>query len=340
MTKTLFWKFFYGKWKQKKSTLSPGYSILLPVPGDLPLFLEIALEVCRRQKLDQCAEILVIPDHLTNTCLASFQKAQNNWSEGHLKLVKLPPLDNFLVKFLNNPGHNHWLQIIRGMDQIKTQYAILHDADLFLLSPTVLEDLFNHCVKDEKVCLGVSPVWDSWFREHGYSHVVATWEQVINVSWFRSFAPWEHHGQTVEINGKEKVFDTSLWPQIRTPSQEIGRINIDHLFVHFNYVISTYRWFQKSRGSFEDQFFRLLLIRLLENAYKTPPIPSIPSIEELAKGAKSSNSCVTYLQPETLKNYPEFRAKLKGLIENPLLDEEKRKSLSKDMEFFSRCTNF
>ncbi len=133
MNKAYFWKLFYSKWQpHDRGTSIPGYTLLLPVPGDLPFFLNMAVQVCANQNLDHMFETLVIPDNFNSEIYNVFLECQRRWPQMNLRLVKLHSFDSWIVKKMNNPGHNHWLQLIRGIDEAKTSHVILHDADLFI----------------------------------------------------------------------------------------------------------------------------------------------------------------------------------------------------------------
>ncbi len=43
LRKATLWKWLYAHWSQPVTRPVPGYTILLLVPGDLPVFLKIAL---------------------------------------------------------------------------------------------------------------------------------------------------------------------------------------------------------------------------------------------------------------------------------------------------------
>ncbi|HEY0007847.1 MAG TPA: hypothetical protein VGB55_03900, partial [Tepidisphaeraceae bacterium] len=117
--------------------------------------------------------------------------------------------------------------------------------------------------------------------------------------------------------------------QVKTPPAEIGKhIGADKSFVHFNYVIGTYRWFQRSVSRFEDKNFRILLVRLLVDAYETSDWKyEAPLIPELADGITNPDARVIYRDPATHANYAEFRTKLQNLIDSDIVDEAKKQSL-------------
>lgn len=337
-TKGNFWKWSYTRWDKPIDKPIPGYTTLLPVPGDLPVFTRIALEVCSTQNLEHLVETLVIPDKLVPGFPELVKQWDSGFAIGSVRLLKPSPLEQLIVRFQNNPHTNHWLQLIRGANAVQTTHVLLHDADLFITEPNFMETHYETCVERHLACLGVNPVWDTWYQEQGINHLTATWEMIFDVSWLRSFKPWEHRGHDGFVNGKPHTFDTTLWPQCQTQPDQIARHQQEWGFIHFNYVICTYRWFQQRKGSFEDENFRILLIRLLIDAYDQSGWHyDVPSLDELIKGIKDKSNCVTYLQEQTRQQYAEFRSKLQQLIDSGLLDDQKALVLSNEVSRFDRA---
>ncbi|MEA5571257.1 hypothetical protein [Calothrix sp. UHCC 0171] len=332
-----FWKWLYSDWEASIDKPIPGYTILLPVPGDLPVFLKIALEICCQQKSDNLVETIVIPDQ----SLPGFKELLQEWAKDYsispIRLVKPKLLEELIFSVKKNPHHNYASQVIRGINATQSTHALLHDADLFITNNTFLNIHYQKCNNSHLACLGVSPVWDNWYNEQGIYHLNATWELIFNIQWARSFKPWEHRGHDNEINGKAHTFDVTLFPQCKTDPKFIDRHQEEWGFVHFNYVICTYRWFQKSKVSFEDESFRILLIRLLINAFDTSAWKyDVPEVDELVKGINDASNCVTYMQQKTRENYGEFRSKLQTLIDSQILNDEKAEILSEGVRNFDR----
>jgi hypothetical protein len=83
-----FWQKFYT-WGHRSDEVIPGYTIMLTVPGDLPVFTKIALEICSRQRSDHLVETLVIPDRLT----AELPELLEGWSKDYVTSpIRLVPL--------------------------------------------------------------------------------------------------------------------------------------------------------------------------------------------------------------------------------------------------------
>jgi hypothetical protein len=332
-----FWKWLYSRWEKSVNIPIPGYTILLPVPGDLPVFLKIALETCSTQKTDGLVETIVLPDRVVPGFAELLQEWQTKYFLSEILLINPKPLEQLISRYRNNPHNNHWLQLIRGINATRSTYALLHDADLFITEDVFMKTHYQNCTERNLACLGVSPVWDTWYKEQGLNHLTATWEMMFSLDWARSFSPWEHRGHDGEIAGQIHTFDTTLYTQCQTAPERISYDEKEWGFIHFNYVICTYRWFQKSKGSFEDECFRILLIRSLINAFdKSGWKYDVPELDQLVKGITDKSNCVTYTQQKTRGNYAEFRSKLQTLIDSQLLNEERVTILIESVSDFDR----
>jgi hypothetical protein len=309
---------------------------MLLLPGDLPVFTHIAMQVCAAQDGEGLFETLIIPDKLTSEFRTSLEQELARWPHGGVRLTPLRPLEQWVATRLRNPHTNCWLQMLRGVENTRTRYALWHDADAFLENPHFLKTHYMECKIGGLACLGVSPPWDTWFADQGYGHLVATWELMFDVDWLRTFRPWELRGRKGRLDGHEHIFDISYWAQCLTPPSRITRRVCDGDFVHFNYIISSYRWFQRSIGPFEDGGFCLLLIRLLIDAFdpgnKFPY--EVPALHELIAGLHDEGRRVTYRRPGTWSNYPRFRQKFEQLTSNPILTEGQRQLLLEGISFF------
>ena len=330
-------KWSYVEWDRTVKEPLEGYTILLPVPGDLPVFLKIALEVSSTQNPEGLVETLVIPDRKVSGFTELFNTWKDKFGVSAIRLINPSLVEQLIALYQNNPHNNHWLQIIRGVNATVSTHALLHDADLFITEDNFMKIHYQTCIKRGLACLGVSPVWDSWYLEQGIEHLAATWEIMFDVSWARRFQPWEHRGHKGIIHGKPHIFDTMLYPQCQTKPNKIDRHKQEWGFIHFNYVICTYRWFQQSKGPFEDNYFRILLIRLLIDAFD----PSgwsypVPTLEVLEKGITDKSNRVTYKDKDTAQHYPEFRSKLEKLMTSGIIDSKKSSILAKGVHCFDR----
>ncbi|MGH3029506.1 MAG: hypothetical protein ACRDNE_01835 [Gaiellaceae bacterium] len=330
--KTLFYKLSYSRWQRPRSAL-PGYSLLLPVPADLPVFLKVALSVCRAQERDHRVETIVIPDRRSPEFARLFRALRSEWDGEPLRVAQLGHLGTMLSRTVASAHTRHWLQIVHGINASRSTHALLHDADLFLSDPSFLRTHFEQGAG--RACFGVSDVWDDWYRENGFRHVVATWELLFDLSWATGFEPWVHRGHDDVLDGKAHTFDTMLLPQCLTGPELVGRRDDNQGFIHFNYVVCAYRSFQRRSGPFEDQGFSLLLIRLLVAAYEMSRwCHDLPSLPRLVAGLRDATAPVTYRAPETRAKYETFRSKLDALIASGLLPTKGVETVARSIEPF------
>ena len=335
----LLWKTLRSRWKATAGVRAAGYCALLPVPADLPVFLKIAMGTVNAQASDGLVETLVIPDRPTRSFQSAFEAAQSNWTNGPIRLVTLRPTERFITSHITSPHINHWLQIVNGLDACTATHALLHDADLFITDPNFLKSHYAAIVGKDLACVGVNPVWDDWYMQNNLGHVLATWELIFNVEWARSFKPWLHRGHHGTINGKAHEFDTMLLPQCLTEPARIQKRRGNWGFVHFNYVICTYRWFQENerrgRAAYIDEHWRILLIRLLVDAYEsTESEADVPVLSDLRDGLAGKSRRVNYTGKSAAEHYPEFRGKLEQLLTSGVLDESKAASIRRGIAPF------
>lgn len=318
-----YWQARFKKWPAPAKA-SPGYSLLVPVPGDLPVFLRLALAVCKGQQSQSRLETIVVPDIVTEQVRSIVAEASPTWP-GRLFLQPLPQPEKWMLPRLGDPGRNHALQLIAGVSACRSTHIVLHDADLFLLEPDLLDQRFELCQSKQLACLGISPVWDTWFEAHNVV-LAATWELCARVDWVRSFPPVEHMAHKNTLFGEEHVFDTTLYPQALTDQALVGVVPSDG-FVHFNYVISNYRKFVK-RGPepwFDSRFLVLFVSLLVElfdrerwGAYQ------LPRPEQLASYLGSDEAPLQYPGREGGGDYRRFRSLLGRALQGDWASDEDR----------------
>ncbi|MGY1604682.1 hypothetical protein [Geodermatophilus sp. SYSU D00815] len=322
--RSAFWRLRFARWGRRPAQ-RPGYTLLLPVPGDLPVFLDLALAVCRTQAAEHRLATLVIPDVPSEEVRRRVDEAAPTWP-GPLHLLPLPAVDRAVLPRLGDPGRNHGAQLIRGVHAATSTHVVLHDADLFLMDPRVHEDEYALARARDLDVLGVSPPWDPWYAARGRT-LAATWEQVARVDWLRAFPPHRHLGHDAVVGGERHTFDTTFWPQLHSdPARIAVGDGFEARIVHLNYVISTYRAYQRRSGPFHDDSFRLLLIRLFVDLFaREGDDYGLPDVEALAAGlgrAGDPERAVGYAA-EDGENYRRMRDKLQAVVRGPWSDPDR-----------------
>jgi hypothetical protein len=319
-----YWEARLRRWPRPKAA-TEGYSLLVPVPGDLPVFLRLALAVCRHQRSAYRVETIVVPDRLTKDIRDLVSEARVDWP-GELYLQPLPRPERWALPMLGNAGRNHAMQFISGVARSRATHVVLHDADLFLLARDQLDRQFEMCRDRRLACLGVSPAWDKWFAEHD-RRLAATWELCAQVKWVRAFMPALHMAHDDEFFGEQHTFDTTFYPQVLTDQSLIGVEPSDDI-VHFNYVISNYRGFTRRSGdSWLDRRFLLLLTSVFVELFDHERwrVYRLPSLSELADCVGEKTGPIRFPEAEAgAEDYRRFRALLGRALTGPWVADVQR----------------
>lgn len=337
----------YPRWPDTPR-LVEGYSVLMPLPGDLPVFLDLALAGFAKQDPTGHVETLVIPDRVTRAFVKAYHRSVGRAPWGPTRLIRIGPRGRALYQIRHGPWNddisasalsravrtsrlNCFLQSYYGAAAARSTHALLHDADLFLLDPGFLSKRYQRCSEWGLGWLGVERrlMWnrdrkrfEDWYEREGLGPVLSTWELMFDLRRLKSFPPWQMHGQSHRFRGTERDFDSMDYVQVRTPPEGRGLWEAPDDYAHFNWAISSYRLFQESAGQpFIDERFRILLIRLLSDAFGHGDAShQLPSAKELARGIDDDHARVTYRAAGIDENYQEFRREIGRVIASPLVD--------------------
>lgn len=330
--KRLWWPVRYARWGRRRPA-RPGYTLVIPVPGDLPVFTRLALAVCRLQDAADRVETLVVPDVDSPPVDGIVADAGRDWPDP-LRVLRLPPLERALLPRLADPGKNHAAQIVAAVTASRASHALLHDADLFMLAPDVHDSEYRYAAAHASAAVGVDGPWDPWFAAHG-RQLVATWEMCADIDWLRASRPSRLFGHDARLFGEVHTFDTTFWAQCHTHPSRLTVLPRPGEVVHFNYVISTYRRFQRSgAATFADTNLRLLLIRLFIDLFDPDGGGYVvPSRDELARGLTDPAAPVTYAAVDPAV-YGDFRGKLDGILRGDWVAPERRATAARYLDAF------
>lgn len=306
----LYWAARYRTWRASaEEQLSPGYTVLVPVPGDLPVFCRLALAACNSQRSSSRRATLVIPDAPSARVHRIVESWKGSWN-GELAEENIRGLERWLLPRMKNAGHNYAVQLITGISATKSSHVIFHDADLFPLHEVLFERQYERCRDRQLACLGLSPVWDEWFEAHGRK-LAATWDLFADVRWLRSFRPAEHISQDETLWGEAHSFDVTLLAQAKTRFDLIDVTSEPDDFIHFNYVIGTFRRWQRTKGEMIDDRFLVLLVHLLSEMFGEPTGGPKISVEQMGANLGRADLRLRHPDRESGRaNYEEFRTKL------------------------------
>ncbi len=336
--KRLLLQFLYPRWKRPAGSVRAGYSILLPMPSDLPVFYRIAMRVLGRQNLQNANDVIIVPDNPRRAFRDIVMRDRARSLAVPVVLAESSGLKRAVARVYNRPNHFHWSQIVCGIEHSGSSHALLHDADMFLLEQNFLNDHYAFSLQKGLKVLGISPAWDPWFSKNGYDHVTATWEMLATLEWVRSFPPILLHGHTNRIGGLTHTFDTTYYAQCLTDPPAVACRESGSGFIHFNWLISGYRWYVKRRKDYCDERFIIMLLRLLidefdsDHAYRY-----IPSWEEMSSHVPNGHGQLVFPSSETQgPAYESIREKIGALFSSSLVKKGGRNSINRKLEAFDK----
>ncbi len=339
--KDKIWEWGFARWSGS-SEWQPGYSVLLPVPSDLPVFFKLGIQTVQRQQAEHRREILVIPDAPAAAFRDIYQQVVATLAptmQAQIRLVEMSKKDQFFRRI--GDRKELFLQTINGAAQATSTHFLIHDADAFATSDDFFEQHYQQCISRNLSVIGVNPVWDEWYRQNNYGHLVATWEMMCSQTWIRQFAPFMHRGQVATLPPGDHSFDITCYTQCLSRPDEIGLFEGRAGFVHFNHVIRTYRLFtqaQQHGQTFVDEHFRLLLIRLLVDAFDAADQEhyNLPTLEDFQQSLSGDSSIVSLESDNCADKYRQFRAKMTELMASAYLSEAQRDWFDQVLHPFDR----
>jgi hypothetical protein len=184
-------------------------------------------------------------------------------------------------------------------------------------------------------------VWDGWYETHGLK-LAATWELVARVEWLRSFSPYQHIGHPDELFDESHVFDTTLFPQAVTDPNKVDHAGLSDEFVHFNYVITAYRFFQRHGPGYLDDRFLMLFISLMTDLLGAGKYGSaLPVPEKMVEALHASSPAIQFPAAAiATETYERFRLKLGQVLVAPWLPAASVTRIQPIIEEFDRHYGF
>jgi hypothetical protein len=318
-------EYAYSQWSDNDRELSGGYTILLPTPSDLPLFLNLALEIIKNQDLTDLKEILIIPDWPSPLVEEFYRHIAKDYVNLPIRFISLRRRDQLAWALTKSITTRHFTQLVRGIDETNTDYAIIHDSDLFLPSGNFLRTQYEACHNRKLVAFGVEP----WQPEDPDTFV-ATWEMTFSVKWAKSFPPFMHRGQIKVIKGHRWDFDTTLLPQYLTDEQLIDWNSRQGDFFHFRYTIAAYRKFVNGQRLPANYGLKLFLIRTLIDAFDVSDSHyqiNVPDHSEFLEGKFGLSDLKSH--PNGSRLITQFKETLRGIISAKIFSQHRTEILEK-----------
>jgi hypothetical protein len=309
----------FARWP-RQSRPQEGISLLVPVPSDIPALTALALASLREQDRTSVVETIVLPDGDASRVQAVVDRFAEGW-DGDLRVKQLRALDRKMLARVSDGALNYATQVCTGAMAARGTHIYMHDADAFLMSSDILEERLSLARRDHSAVQGIDRAWDAWFGQNGRPCPVATWEMLANVAWLREFAPWEMFSTQRQLGGEVHGFDVTFWIQCRTAPGRVSLIPARDV-VHFNYVIGSFREYQRRPGRFADHRFGLLLLRLLSDMLQMEA-DGVPELGVFTASLAAADDSFGYRSADR-DVYREWREKVAQVIDGPWCDSSSR----------------
>ena len=324
-------EFLFGRWRTA-GTLADGYSILLPMPMDMPFLLWFALEGLREMDTTHCNQVVVIPDGWGSDGGQTMERVIQSFDDPRIVLSRLPrTVDLFIHKFQRPRSHImaanwlHWAMIVEGTNCANSKHAFLHDADAFFIERDSLELQYAECRDRGMLTLGVENRADAFFLANAYT-IPGTWEMMYSVPWAISRSALALKGNWRDTPHGPYEFDTMLHAQyLDYTTGKVGVMASPPQLVHFHATISTYRAYIDPKNVLvADDLFRLLLLSMLEELVPESARTSIlPAPGELARGLDDPTALIRYDSPRAAGEFRHFRRQINEILLAPVFAGER-----------------
>src|SRR5690349_16778294 len=116
-------KLMYSRW-EPRAEYRDGYTLLMPMPEDMPFLLRLAMEGLRQVDTTGCGQIVVIGDG-RGKGVSGLAEVLKEYDDPRIELASFSRRDRWVVNRMASP---HWLTVIYGVNRARHKYAFLHDS--------------------------------------------------------------------------------------------------------------------------------------------------------------------------------------------------------------------
>lgn len=265
-------------------TVHDGFSIILGVPWALRHLLPVNLRFVNQTDIHNLHRIHIIFDRITQKGAQEFILAiSKEFKTLPITYSFHPPIAGHLIQFIDQSKFYASMNWTMGLAQCETRYAILHDFDLYPLSPHYFESMFR-ALRDKE--LRFTGLEFTHFDGLEDSHqLIGTWALGIDAQWLRAqFKPIDCFHTVERINGQRFDLDAFTFIESITPARALTENITNKDMAHVRNLCSTYLRF--SKGELFDVVWRLHLMWYLESLCESHE--KLLELTQLMKCANSS----------------------------------------------------
>ena len=216
-----------------------GYTIIIGCNTGLARMLGSNLKFLSRQNLPHVAQIFVVLDRPRASIPDDIEPVMRaRFPELPLEFLYYNRLQRAVCSAIRWPWVQSWLSWSIGIEQLNTQYALLHDFDAMLLRPNIIEERFLAIRERKHEYVGVR-----FYSGNGVAPedgLATTFELIFDAQFVRRrFVPLDLFNHVVRFRGKRVDFDTLLYAQSiagKASTLEVAETDMVHpsqLICHF-----------------------------------------------------------------------------------------------------------
>jgi hypothetical protein len=234
------------RWSKLEKSID-GYSIMIGVPWALRHLLAVNLNFVSRTELTNCHSIHVVFDRRKQMEYEEVvNEMQKQFHSLPLTFSHYEVLPGFIVEMLNASKFFNSLNCATILPKIQTQYAILHDFDLYPLVPEYFESVYRTIKHNKWHFCGLERTRFDGLTET--DNVFGTWCLGMDVKWLRSnFHPIDIFHRVEKIGGRWVSLDPFSSLELRTPFRGPVDKLVGKVCCHVKNLCSTYLRFSSGR---------------------------------------------------------------------------------------------
>ncbi len=225
-----------------------GFSIVLGTPWALRHLLEVNLEFVARTDLEGLDRLFVVFDRIPQPGGAAFCRAtRERFPSLPLDLSFHPPAAGRLVGWINQSKFYASLNWVTGIARCRTRYAVLHDFDLYPLTPEYFQAIVRALADQEWRFSGAEYTYFDGLTDR--DGLIGTWTLGLDAAWLRKVhAPIACFHGVEQVAGRRVDLDAFSGIQSRTPARGLAPGVTERSYAHVKNLCSTYLRFMKGEA--------------------------------------------------------------------------------------------
>jgi hypothetical protein len=217
-----------------------GFSIVLGVPWALRHLLEVNLRFVAATDIADLKQAIIVfdrvrqsgADQVISNIIATFPHLP---LEFHFQ----PPLAGRAVAVVNQSKFYACLNWVTGLKHCCTRYAVLHDFDLYPVTPSLFTSIVETMRRNQLRFCGVEHTHFDGLTDA--DALIGTWELGVDVEWLREhFQPVDCFHSVAKVNGRYVDLDGFNEIQAKTPSRALANAITRDVYAHVTNLCSTY----------------------------------------------------------------------------------------------------